>query len=620
MPQRTFQPKQPTDLSTEWYTPLPIESRWGIYARQSTPAQVTQNIQSTEMQTEDLQAWLIAKGVAEEHISLFDADLGLSGTLRIDQRTGLQELLERIEADQIKAVLVYQISRLFRDETGVQYNVFAQICKEHHCLLVTSDGMIFNFNLPMHLKMFRYLGEMAAEYIPQQIKGILLAARTRKARKGLYAGLGSIPVGYVVDYEKESPTYLKYIPYEPHARVIRWIYERYYELAGDHVALSRELNALPVLFPHFAKDVDRRIVSRCLLRKLPGGYHLSRPGLVQLLANPTYLGWWIVQGDIISRENHEPIIDGEHAYQFWYAFDRLSPYTTSGERNHKREVRPVRFTHKATKEKGGLLKNRITSCSGAVYVHLKDGKHRYHIVPETSTSLVRAGENEITAEVIDTAFTNRFFERLAETHDFDEYRRFLEEETAKQTSLTTTLNQQLSEIERQQEAILDEKLAIHTRIRELTDAAQRAQAEQDAQPDLERLRNRSAKLNKLAAELSAKLPKPEENQQLQKARKLADFQTEVQKLLPVWDQKPFTVRREFVNLFVSQAIVAIVSTHWISLTIEWSLPAWETDILYIYRTRGATPSWTQEEQEIINRGGKSHVHAVCSHRCSRAAK
>src|SRR6266568_2611731 len=171
MPQRTFQPKQTTDLSTDWYTSLPLENNWGIYARQSTPAQVTHHIQSTEMQTEDLQAWLIAKGVAKEYIFLFDADLGLSGTLRIDQRTGLQELVARIEADEIKAVLVYQVSRLFRDETGVQYNVFATKCKEHHCLLVTADGMVFNFNVPMHLKMFRYLGEMAAEYIPQQIKG-----------------------------------------------------------------------------------------------------------------------------------------------------------------------------------------------------------------------------------------------------------------------------------------------------------------------------------------------------------------------------------------------------------------------------------------------------------------
>src|SRR5438067_201859 len=186
---RTFKPKQQPEQQDTWYSPLPLAAMWGIYARQSTPAQIVKNEQSTEMQTDDLIAWLIAKGVQDGHWKLFDADLGVSGTLRIDQRTGLQELVELIKADLIKAVLVYQISRLFRDDTGVQYNVFANICKEHNCLLITSDGMVFNFNNRMHLKMFRFLAEWAAEYIPQQI-GLLHAARLRKTRKGLYAGLG----------------------------------------------------------------------------------------------------------------------------------------------------------------------------------------------------------------------------------------------------------------------------------------------------------------------------------------------------------------------------------------------------------------------------------------------
>ena len=137
------------------------------------------------MQTDDLVSWLTHKGVRDGQWRLFDADLGVSGTLRIDQRTGLQELVERIKTDKIKAVLVYQISRLFRDDTGVEYNVFAKICREHNCVLVTADGMVFNFSNRMHLKMFRFLAEYAAEYIPQQI-GLLNAARLRKAKRGLF--------------------------------------------------------------------------------------------------------------------------------------------------------------------------------------------------------------------------------------------------------------------------------------------------------------------------------------------------------------------------------------------------------------------------------------------------
>ena len=206
---RTFQKRQDAEQNDIWYNAIPLDVLWGIYARQSTQAQLINNAESTEMQTDDLIQWLVAKGVQDNHWKLFDADLGVSGTLRIDQRTALQELVELIKADKIKAVLVYQISRLFRDDTGVQYNTFANICKEHNCVLVTADGMVFNFTNRMHWKMFRFLAEWAAEYIPQQI-GLLHAARLRKTRKGYYAGLGAVPSGYIVDYRNTSPTHKKF--------------------------------------------------------------------------------------------------------------------------------------------------------------------------------------------------------------------------------------------------------------------------------------------------------------------------------------------------------------------------------------------------------------------------
>jgi hypothetical protein len=85
-----FKPKpQKEPQSNRWDTSLPRDCLWGIYARQSTPSQVINNVQSTEMQTEELLQWLFTRGVKESHIHLFDADLGRSGTLRIDERTGL---------------------------------------------------------------------------------------------------------------------------------------------------------------------------------------------------------------------------------------------------------------------------------------------------------------------------------------------------------------------------------------------------------------------------------------------------------------------------------------------------------------------------------------------------
>ena len=604
-----FQPREQPEGNDLWYTQIPLDVMWGIYARQSTPAQVLQYTESTEMQTDDLVAWLVERGVQEGHWRLFDADLGTSGTLRIDQRTDLQELVECIKRDQIKAVLVYQISRLFRDDTGVQYNVFANVCKEHNCLLVTADGMVFNFNNRMHMKMFRFLAEWAAEYIPQQI-GLLHAARLRKTRKGLYAGLGAVPSGYIVDYRKTSQTYRKFIIYKPHAEVILWLFIRFYELEGDLLALCRELEAMPYVFPLFDASVDRRCVVRCRRKHVPGGYHITRHGLETLLTNPVYLGWWIVMGDIVNRENHAPIIDKEHEYLFWYAFNRLSEYTVNGERNEQRERKSQqrRFYQRETVVQGGLLKDKIVTTNGSVHVHLDKNQHRYVII--APPKVLRKVDTGIEVSVLDDTFTMRFFERLQETHDFDEYRRWIAESTERQVSLIESINSQLVEIDRQQESILDEKLAIRTHIKEKIRDAQaktpdvdidalKKQLEDEAAPDIARLNRRSEKLNKLTAELNAKLPKPEEHEQLQKAKKYADFQTELQLLIPVWPNKPFNVRKEFVNLFVRQATLEIVATHWVRLTIDWSHPQWETDTLYIFRRRGAMPNWTEEEQEII---------------------
>ncbi len=611
---------QTQELNDLWYSPLPLDVMWGIYARQSTTAQLIKHVESTEMQTDDLIAWLVARGKQDGRWKLFDADLGLSGTLRIDQRTGLQELVERIIADEIKAVLVYQISRLFRDDTGVQYNTFANICKEHNCILVTSDGMVFNFNNRMHLKMFRFLAEYAAEYIPQQI-GLLHAARLRKARKGFYAGQGNVSSGYIVDYNVDSLTYGKFICYQPHKAPVLSLFERYYELEGNFNYLCREIDEMPYVFRDFEPWVDKRNVNHWKhRRKVPGGYTLTRFGIGSILTNPVYLGWWIVQGDIVSRNNHERIIDEEHEYQFWYAFDRLSDYTTEGEQNEKRvtaKEEQRRFYQKTTVVNtcpAGLLKDRITANEAKVYAHKGKGKYDYIIsVSQVQGKATSVGDCQVDAATVDEAFTDCFLTHLEEIHDLDEYQRFIEEETQKQAVHTSTLVRQLLEAESQQDAVVDEITDIRREIKQqiyreqeenatLDTEKRRQELEREAHPILEKLRTRFNTLEALKKDLQGKLEEqPPESQEVHKARQFASFHTELHKLRLIWEQKPFAIRKEFINLFVDTARISIVAPHWIQLDIAWSYPTWGVDTLYIRRNHGEQTDWTDEEREIIIR-------------------
>jgi DNA invertase Pin-like site-specific DNA recombinase len=593
-----FQPKPQQPVIDTWSTQLPTDVLWGIYARQSTPGQLVKYTESTEMQTDDLIEWLRDRHVQDNNIVLFDADLGLSGTLRIDERSDLRELVRRINADEIKAVLVYQISRLFRDLTGIQYNTFAEDCRQHNCILVTAyDGMVFNFNNPIHLKMFRFLAETAAEYLQQQI-GLLHEARLRKARKGLY--VGNIPSGFVVDYDKDSPTFQKIVPYGPHKEIIlEKLYRRYYELCGDFSALCREIDSMPYVFPLFESWVDIRITNLWKRRLKNGGYSLTRKGIITVMTNPVNIGWWIVAGDIISKNNHERIIPPEEEYLFWYAFDRLAVYNTNGERNENRIVNyPKRFYHKTTDPTEGLLKDRISSPDGKVRVHLKSGSQHYAIYPPHNIYV--KDMHEIDANLIDCAFTSVFFEHLKETHDFDDYQKWVSKEVAQHDELIANLTKQLAQADKTQIAALDEIVAIRAKINETAKSEEdKKRLEKEAEPYIAKLREKYNVLEGTKKILAEKLEKAQKSEHHKALRQYADFQTEVKKLIPVWEKKPLSVRKEFVNLFVDKVVLRVVAPHWVQLDIIWTHPQWEAQRLYIMRSHGPRPLWSSEEKSIL---------------------
>ncbi len=595
-----FLPKPQTDILDIWNVTLPLQVLWAIYARQSTPGQVIKYTESTEMQTDDLITWLHVRGVRDNY-HLFDADLGLSGTLRIDERPDLQEMIRRINADEIKAVLVYQISRLFRDLTGIQYNTFADDCKKHNCILVTAfDGMVYNFNNPIHLKMFRFLAEAAAEYLQQQI-GLLHEARLRRARNGFYVSMGNIPSGFLVDYDKDSPTFRKLISYLPHRAVIlEKLYRRYYSLCGDFSALCREIDSMPYVFPLFEQWVDHRIVNQWKRRHRNGGYALSRKGIITVMTNPANIGWWIVQGDIISKENHERLIPPEEEYLFWYAFDRLNSYTTEGEKNVKQIIdHPRRFYQRDTTPSEGLLKDRITSPHAKVRVHLKNGSQHYAITPRDHGIYIK-DMHEIDARLIDRAFKDVFFDHLKETDDLDDYHEWIATETQNHEALVQTLTHQLRKIDETQDAILSEILSIRTQIKETAETAEeKKRLEAEAASYIAGLRTKYQSLEKPKKEVAAKLHLAQTSEHYATLKQFSDFKTALAKLIPVWEQKPLSIRKEFINLVVSEAVLTIVAPHWIQLDLYWSHPQWEPQRIYIPRQRGSRPEWTEEERLLL---------------------
>src|SRR5258708_40346745 len=87
--------------SQEWRPPtLRITRKAAVYARRSNPSarrKETDTSQSREMQTEDLLQWGIKQNWKYADLASYFADLGLSGTLRPDERPDMLRLFDDID-------------------------------------------------------------------------------------------------------------------------------------------------------------------------------------------------------------------------------------------------------------------------------------------------------------------------------------------------------------------------------------------------------------------------------------------------------------------------------------------------------------------------------------------
>lgn len=585
---RTFKAKTPRNPQpfTGWgASPLNTEAGLGIYARQSTFAQVKNYRQSTEMQTEDLVTMAKHLGWSETHIIVFTQDLAKSGKLRIDQREGLRTLIEHIEAGDIKTVLVFLEDRLFRDETGIQYNVFIDVCKRHEVMVVTPH-MTYDFNNPFHVKQFRWRCEEAADYLRDYVKYRLHGAKNRISESGRYAGR-AIPVGYIIDREETilvegklvpNPTHRKFLPYLPHVKIVRSLFKRYWELNGTLRSLCRELQKLPFVFPDFEPDIDvSKYLSQYHLKKVSGGYHISRPGLKGLLTNVAYIGYWMHLGAVISKDNHEAIVEED---LFWYAFNRLSPYTITGEKNELRSG----YTRYSRKEPiPALLKQVISSREGGrVYVSTSGLTEKpIYIIEEKDQRLVLKYHAATPCAEIDALFSERLLERMKTTKRYEHYQDYAQELHEEQEKINKSIKDQLAEIDKQMEGILT-TLSLP--------------AEKVKTPLREKLSQKYSVLEDMKEDLQTRQVTLQTDQ---KTTKLMTYYTLTDRLAEHWDAIPFEDKQDLANALVTGVYIDEMTAHWLRLEIEWLDPAWGTERTYLQRKMGGHKTWTDEENEII---------------------
>jgi DNA invertase Pin-like site-specific DNA recombinase len=584
-----------------------------IYPRQSTTRQTKENIYSREMQTTDLIEYAQKLGWGREVrivstpddlddlitsveqwrntniIIVLEIDLGVSGRLKIEKRRGMSTVVFLIGEGAVKTVMCQKEDRLFRDDTGLEYNTYIQVCLHYEVITVTAEDYRYDFSIREHKKRFREKCEQASDFLEDYVRDRLIRGRQKAAAEGRYVG-GGIPPGFVPDRQKYLPTgeknpyFRKLTPYKPWVPIIHWIFERYQQLGGNLFELRKEIAAMPVLFPDLEESaMTEGEVRKLHLRRVSGGHQISISGLKAMLCNVVMIGWYhdkyglLVDEDGIPVRNHLPIIEEHEQDLFWFAFDRISTFALDGTR--KRPV-PARFT--TTKPCPALLKDIIVSGEEGKTVLAYQATNNYVMYAvRTYNPLLTPTEMMTDHREVDNVFVKRLFGHLTQSRDYDHYRDYV-------TTEIQAHEQKWSHIDVQLQAIAEQIAAVEANLDLPPSKLSKERREKYAER-LGQLEARKAEL-----EREKRLPK-----ELAAAKELLEYRELITEMLVAWDEQTLEFKKSLIATFTEKVEFVIHSPHWYTLTVSWRDPTWGVEVGIVWKRTGINKGWTEEEVEIL---------------------
>ena len=192
-----------------------------IYIRQSSPAQVEYNRESTARQ------YALAEkanqlGWAKEQVIIIDEDLGVSGS-GFAERSGFARMIAEVALGHVGIVFGLEVSRVARNNAD-WYRLF-DLCSITDTLVGDSDGLyhpaLFNDRLVLGLK--GIMAEAELHILRARLEG---GIRNKAARGELRRGL---PVGFVWG---EQDGEVRFHPDESVGSIIRTVFSKFTELGS----------------------------------------------------------------------------------------------------------------------------------------------------------------------------------------------------------------------------------------------------------------------------------------------------------------------------------------------------------------------------------------------------
>ena len=201
--------------------PSHIQRAAFVYIRQSSPAQVEYNRESTARQYA-----LVEKacqlGWAKEQVIVIDEDLGVSGS-GFAERSGFARMIAEVALGHVGIVFGLEVSRVARNNAD-WYRLF-DLCSITDTLVGDSDGLyhpaLFNDRLVLGLK--GIMAEAELHILRARLEG---GIRNKAARGELRRGL---PVGFVWG---EQDGDVRFHPDESVVHTIRTVFSKFTELGS----------------------------------------------------------------------------------------------------------------------------------------------------------------------------------------------------------------------------------------------------------------------------------------------------------------------------------------------------------------------------------------------------
>ncbi|MDH3602756.1 MAG: recombinase family protein [Candidatus Tectomicrobia bacterium] len=193
-----------------------------VYVRQSTPQQVLNHQESTQLQY-GLVHRAVALGWSEARVLVIDDDLGQSGATA-EGRQGFQRLVAEVGLDHVGLVLGVDMSRLAR--SSKDWHQLLEMCALFSTLIADLDGIYdpsqYNDRLLLGLK-----GTMSEAEL-HILKQRMHQGKLHKARRGELRF--SLPIGYGRDATGE----IRFDPDEQAQHVVDLIFRKFDEIGTLH--------------------------------------------------------------------------------------------------------------------------------------------------------------------------------------------------------------------------------------------------------------------------------------------------------------------------------------------------------------------------------------------------